>query len=222
MNGFNGSMGKAIQSLCNSRDDKIKIANLKGHDISLKNVSAVIDFSSPSTLDDLLKICLENSLPLVCGTTGFSVMQLKNLEVAANKLPLMLASNMSLGIASLKKNLSRYLSTNTIPAACKIVEIHHTKKKDSPSGTALEISKFINEFADLKINYPINIEAHRIGDHFGMHRVEFHSREGVITSFNHYAASRNIFAIGALEAAVWLQSQEFGLYSFSDFLNKKL
>ena len=88
-------MGKAIQSLCNSRDDKIKIANLKGHDISLKNVSAVIDFSSPSTLDDLLKICLENSLPLVYGTTGFSVMQLKNLEVAANKLPLMLASNMS-------------------------------------------------------------------------------------------------------------------------------
>ena len=69
---------------------QIKIANLKGHDISLKNVSAVIDFSSPSSLDDLLKICLENSLPLVCGTTGFSVMQLKNLEVAANKLPLML------------------------------------------------------------------------------------------------------------------------------------
>ena len=55
-------MGKAIQSLCHTRYDQITIANLKGHDISLKNVSAVIDFSSPSTLDDLLKICLENNI----------------------------------------------------------------------------------------------------------------------------------------------------------------
>ena len=98
---------------------------------------------------------------------------------------------------------------------------HHTNKKDSPSGTALEIVRFLENYHADKIDGLIDVKSYRIGNIFGIHRIEFKSEEG-ITNFQHIASSRDIFAIGALEAARSINSMEIGEYSFTDFLSKKL
>ena len=117
--------------------------------------------------------------------------------------------------------MEEYLLSISISSKCRIVEIHHTKKKDSPSGTALEISRFLENLFESKIDGPIEIQSHRIGNIFGMHRIEFENANGT-TTFQHIANSRNIFAKGALQASRWINSREAGEYSFADFLNKKL
>ena len=117
--------------------------------------------------------------------------------------------------------MEEYLLSISISSKCRIIEIHHTKKKDSPSGTALDISRFLENLFESKIDGPIEIQSHRIGNIFGMHRIEFENANG-ITTFQHIANSRNIFAKGALEASRWISSREAGEYSFADFLNKKL
>ena len=104
---------------------------------------------------------------------------------------------------------------------CKIVEIHHANKKDFPSGTTLEILRFLENFTKSKIESSIEVQSCRIGNNCGIHRVEFQNKEG-ITSFQHIANSRDIFAIEALNAARWIASKEVGKYMFADFLNKKL
>ena len=128
---------------------------------------------------------------------------------------------MSLGVANLKSAIEKYLISINTPVKCKIVEIHHTKKKDSPSGTAVEIVKFLENYHANKIDGLIDVESHRIGNTFGIHRVEFKSEEG-ITNFQHIASSRDVFAKGALKAARSINSMEIGEYSFADFLDKKL
>jgi 4-hydroxy-tetrahydrodipicolinate reductase len=128
---------------------------------------------------------------------------------------------MSVGIANLKSSIEQYLSSICIPSKCTIIEIHHTNKKDSPSGTAIEIQSFLENLPESSIVRPIDVQSHRIGNIFGIHRIIFENAEG-ITTFQHIANSRNIFARGALQAAKWIHSKEAGEYSFADFLNKKL
>ena len=128
---------------------------------------------------------------------------------------------MSLGIANLKSSIEKYLFSINTSVSCKIIEIHHTKKKDSPSGTALEIVRFLENYHADKIDGLIDVKSYRIGNIFGIHRIEFKSKEG-ITNFQHIASSRDIFAMGALQAARSINSMEIGEYSFADFLNKKL
>ena len=128
---------------------------------------------------------------------------------------------MSLGIANLKSSIEAYLLSRKVTSKCKILEIHHTNKKDSPSGTALEILNFLENLPESKIDGPINVQSLRVGNVFGMHRVEFENEDGV-TTFQHIANSRDVFAIGALQAARWINLKKNGQYSFADFLNKKL
>ena len=95
------------------------------------------------------------------------------------------------------------------------------KKKDSPSGTALEIVKFLENNHANKIDDLIDVKSYRIGNIFGIHRIEFESEEG-ITNFQHIASCRDVFARGALQAARLINSMEMGVHSFGDFLDKKL
>jgi 4-hydroxy-tetrahydrodipicolinate reductase len=128
---------------------------------------------------------------------------------------------MSLGISNLKSSIEQYLLSINSPAKCKIIEIHHKNKKDSPSGTAIEIQSFLENLPESKIDSHIDVESYRIGNIFGIHRIVFENAEG-ITTFQHIANSRNVFARGALQAAKWIHSKEAGEYTFADFLNKKL
>ena len=219
INGFNGNMGQAIQAHCKQYD--LKAMDFHSQDKDLNNISAVIDFSSPDGFIACANYCIENKIPLISGTTGLSDEHLEIVSTAKKSIPILLASNMSLGIANLKSSIEQYLSSISTPSKCKIIEIHHTNKKDSPSGTAIEIQSFLENLPGSKIDSPIEVQSQRIGDIFGIHRIVFNNAEGV-TTFQHIANSRNVFVRGALQAAKWIHSQEIGEYSFADFLNKKL
>ena len=212
-------MGQAIQAQCKESD--VQATDFQAATKDLNNISAVIDFSSPEGLTACINFCIENSIPLISGTTGLSAEQLETLRTAKKSIPILLASNMSLGVSNLKSSIEQYLLSITTPSKCKIIEIHHTNKKDSPSGTAIEIQSFLENLPGSKIDGPIDVHSYRIGNIFGVHRIIFENAEG-ITTFQHIANSRNVFARGALKAAKWINTKEAGEYSFADFLNKKL
>ena len=212
-------MGQAIQA--QSKQSDLKAMDFHSQEKDLNNISAVIDFSSPDGFIACANYCIENTIPLISGTTGLSDEHLEIVSTAKKSIPILLASNMSLGIANLKSSIEQYLLSISAPSKCQIIEIHHTNKKDSPSGTAIEIQSFIENLPGSKIDSPIEVQSQRIGDIFGIHRIIFKNADGV-TTFQHIANSRNVFARGALQAAKWIHSQEIGEYSFADFLNKKL
>lgn len=212
-------MGQAIQAQCKESD--VQATDFQAATKDLNNISAVIDFSSPEGLTACINFCIENSIPLISGTTGLSAEQLETLRTAKKFIPILLASNMSLGVSNLKSSIEQYLLSISTPSKCKIIEIHHTNKKDSPSGTAIEIKSFLENLPGSKIDGLIDVHAYRIGNIFGIHRIIFENAEG-ITTFQHIANSRNIFARGALKAAKWINTKHAGEYSFADFLNKKL
>ena len=212
-------MGQAIQAQCKESD--VQATDFQAATKDLNNISAVIDFSSPEGLTACINFCIENSIPLISGTTGLSAEQLETLRTAKKFIPILLASNMSLGVSNLMSSIEQYLLSISTPSKCKIIEIHHTNKKDSPSGTAIEIQSFLENLPESKIDSPIDVQSHRIGNIFGIHRIIFENAEG-ITTLQHIANSRNVFARGALQAAKWIHSKEAGEYTFADFLNKKL
>ena len=212
-------MGQAIQAQCKESD--VQATDFQAATKDLNNISAVIDFSSPEGLTACINFCIENSIPLISGTTGLSAEQLETLRTAKKFIPILLASNMSLGVSNLKSSIEQYLLSISTPSKCKIIEIHHTNKKDSPSGTAIEIKSFLENLPGSKIDGLIDVHSYRIGNIFGIHRIIFENAEG-ITTFQHIANSRNIFARGAIKAAKWINTKEAGEYSFTDFLNKKL
>ena len=213
-------MGQAIQAQCERLTD-IEVSDFQLREFDSNSISALIDFSSPDGFTVALNFCKENKIPFISGTTGLSDKHLESLSAAKKIIPILIASNMSLGIANLKSAIEKYLITINTTVKCKIVEIHHTKKKDSPSGTAIEIVKFLENYYANKIDGLIDVESHRIGNTFGIHRVELKSEEG-ITNFQHIANSRDVFAKGALQAARSINSMEIGEHSFADFLDKKL
>ena len=212
-------MGQAIQDQC--RQFNMEVFDFQAKAIKLNDISAVIDFSSPEGFVTCIDFCVENKLPFISGTTGLGEKHLDSVRIAKRSIPILLASNMSIGVANLKSSIERYLLSISTPSKCKIIEIHHLNKKDSPSGTAIEIQSFLENFSGSKIDSPVEMQSHRIGEIFGIHRIVFENEEG-ITTFQHIANSRNVFARGALQAAKWLHSKEIGEHSFDEFLNKKL
>ena len=213
-------MGQAIQAQCKKLTD-IQVSDFQAKEFDSNGISALIDFSSPDGFNIALKFCKENKIPFISGTTGLSDKNLKGLSAAKKIIPILIASNMSIGIANLKSSIEKYLVKINTSVKCKIVEIHHTKKKDFPSGTALEIVKYLENYHANKIVGLIDVKSYRIGNIFGIHRIEFKSEEG-IANFQHIASSRDVFAKGALQAARSINSMEIGEYSFADFLDKKL
>ena len=212
-------MGQAIQDQCMQFD--MEVFDFQAKAIKLNDISAVIDFSSPEGFVTCIDFCVENKLPFISGTTGLGEKHLDSVRIAKRSIPILLASNMSIGVANLKSSIERYLLSISTPSKCKIIEIHHLNKKDSPSGTAIEIQSFLENLSGSKIDSSVEMQSHRIGEIFGIHRIVFENEEG-ITTFQHIANSRNVFARGALQAAKWLHSKEIGEHSFDEFLNKKL
>ena len=213
-------MGQSIRNLLDAfPDTNVQDFKLAKKDIATQ--SLVIDFSSPDSLSEILKTCVDQELPLVIGTTGLNTNHHELINQAKQTIPILMASNMSIGIANLKQAIKNFLMSTQELFECNLVEIHHTQKADAPSGTALEIIRFLEELPDNKIKTPVTVNSHRIGKVFGAHRVEFHNPKETI-SFQHIAHSRDIFASGAIDGAVWIVSNSPGLYSFDDYLIKKL
>jgi 4-hydroxy-tetrahydrodipicolinate reductase len=172
---------------------------------------AAIDFSLPEGFDAILGLCLARGKPLVSGTTGLSEKQLATLESASARIPLVWASNFSLGVAVLHDLVER--AAHALPGwDCDIVEAHHTRKLDAPSGTALTLGAA----AALGGATP-HYASIRAGDIIGEHLVQF-ATAGERIELVHRASNRDIFARGALHVARTIQGRPPGRYRVADLL----
>lgn len=198
----------------------------------LNSCEIVIDFSLPDACEALLEAAIKTPKPLVIGTTGLNAHQLNLLKEASHKMPILYATNMSLGIALLNK-LVYQASAALDGFDIEIVEAHHKHKKDAPSGTALTLGESCARARGLDLDKvrvsgrdgnigertkdEIAVLAVRGGDIVGRHTVGFYN-DGEFIELNHTATSRNTFSKGAIRAASWLADKEAGLYSIADCL----
>jgi len=198
----------------------------------LETTDVVIDFSLPNGTEALLENAIKNPTALVIGTTGLNQHQLNLLQEASKYMPILYATNMSLGVAVLNK-LAAMASKLLNDFDVEIVEMHHRYKKDAPSGTALTLAEHIAEARGLDLDKvrvsgrdgnigertkdEIAVMALRGGDIVGRHTAGFYN-DGEFIELNHTATSRDTFAKGAIRAASWLVEQKPGLYKITDCL----
>lgn len=213
--GAQGRMGKEVFALA-SQDKSIQLIlsiSTKEEINEILPVDIMIDFSTKEALLDNLILAKKLNCPIVIGTTGFEEKERNLLIEAAQKIPVFWAPNFSLGMAALL-HVTKLLSSLLQGFTPHIEETHHTKKKDSPSGSALALKKALKQ-GNPNIN-PL-IESFRIDGVIGKHSVFFVSKEEEIT-LSHQANSRTVFAKGSLTAAKFLATQEPGLYGMNDLL----
>lgn len=241
--GANGKMGYVIQSVVAGRDDCEIVA---GVDINTESTGfpvystfgeiketadVIIDFSNPALLDSMLAFSEDKKIPVVIATTGYDDKQKKQIEKASEKCAVFFTYNMSMGInllANLAKKATEVLGSDF---DIEIVEKHHNQKIDAPSGTALMLADAICEEIDEPVKYEYDRHSKRekrtkneIGMHsvrggtiVGEHEIIFAGRDEIIT-LSHSARSKEIFAVGAVNAAVFMAGKSNGLYSMKDMI----
>lgn len=244
ISGCNGKMGRVIQSIASQREDCTVVG---GIDLNTEiqndfpvfanpeniNVEAdvIIDFSHPSLLFPLLQYGQKKGVPLVLCTTGYSNEQVEALKNASKNIPIFYSRNMSLGInllIELSKKAAKILGDDF---DIEIIEKHHNQKIDAPSGTALMLADAISAIKDKNVHYvydrhsqrkkreknEIGIHSIRGGTIVGEHDVIFAGLHETIT-LSHSAQSKEVFASGAVNAALYMANQPAGLYDMSDLL----
>ncbi|WBW99380.1 4-hydroxy-tetrahydrodipicolinate reductase [Oceanirhabdus sp. W0125-5] len=242
--GCNGTMGKVLIKECTKLENIEIVAGFdKDMNSSLpfpvysnfedikEDIDVIIDFSNPVVLESLLKFCVKRKLPLVLCTTGFSDAQIKEIESASSKTPIFFSANMSLGINLIKNLLIKATKVLYDGFDIEIIEKHHNKKVDSPSGTAYLLGDAIMDSIPEETEYvhgregyhkrekkEIGMHSLRGGTIVGEHEVIFAGNDEII-SVKHEALSKNIFAMGAFKAAKYIVKQEAGLYDMDDMLN---
>jgi len=214
--GSAGRMGKTVRGLgTNDRDIDIVAKCDLGDAIepAMRTCDVAIDFSHADAIDEICRAAFKNLKSLVIGTTGHSPQQRRTIEETARLVPIVFASNFSVGVNVLFWLTRRAAELLGPDFNSEIVETHHKKKKDAPSGTA----KAVAEILKAAQNREIPIQSIREGDVVGEHNVIFDG-PGERLELAHRAASRDIFARGALRAAKWTVGKPAGLYSMQDVL----
>lgn len=209
-----GSQGRMGKLICDSLNQKYNVVGIdKYDDLEMARESElVIDFSSGSNSVQTAIWCKEHKTKLIIGATGQSQSELKIIEEASKQIPIMKAGNFSQGIVFLKKMLK--IMHNKDIENISIIEMHHKQKKDSPSGTAIELAKTI----ETELGIKPDIFAVRGGEEIGTHEIKIYFGSEVLT-ISHQAFSRNAFAQGVMLAAKFmLKTNQSGLYSFDDLL----
>ncbi|MGL5089137.1 MAG: 4-hydroxy-tetrahydrodipicolinate reductase [Cetobacterium sp.] len=221
-----GTMGKTIKEL---GQDKIVafVDDIKNIDIN-EEIDVVIDFSHSSKLDDLIENCVNRKYPLVIATTGYTGITLDKIVKASKIIPILLSSNTSLGINAVNGILKTLVPKMESNFDIEIIEKHHNKKIDSPSGTAITLLETIQN--SLKERYSVvygregivkrnqkevGIHSIRGGTIVGEHTIIFAGEDEII-EVTHKALSKKIFAIGALKCAEFLKGKEAKLYTMED------
>ena len=182
------------------------------YDLS-EEIGVLIDFSEAKFSLKAVEYSKNLHIPLVLATTGYEDEDLNIIRKASQFIPLLQASNTSLGIAFLKKIIDLTSDSFSYFDNLEILETHHQDKKDSPSGTALDLANFLSERIKGKDSIPI--QSQRTGDTAGEHKIIL-SKEAERIELTHKALDRSIYAKGALAGAKWLNSKPNGLYSMSD------
>lgn len=178
-------------------------------------VDLVIDFSSPDMTVEALNWSVKQKVAFLSGTTGLSEGVHQKLREASSKIPVLWSANMSVGIALLTKMLRVLSSAEGFDI--QVQEIHHKRKVDAPSGTALHLQRVIESTVGRALPQPTSV---RGGGLFGEHQVLIMGEEEWI-SLEHHALNRTVFARGALQAAEFLFRQPPGLYSFEEVMDRK-
>lgn len=216
--GAAGRMGKTIGDLA-SGDPKIDIIARcdLGDPIEspMKNCDVAIDFSQADAITEICSAALQDRKALIIGTTGHSKEQRRIIEQAAHSLPIVLASNFSIGVNVLFWLTRKAAEQLGNDFNAEVVETHHKMKKDAPSGTAKTLGEILKETKKMQGEIPI--QSIREGDVVGEHTVIFNGSAERL-ELTHRAASREIFARGALRAAEWIIGKPPGLYSMQDVL----
>ena len=226
-----------IVSLTENRKINKKVSGIKPELNSInsfKKANIIIDFTVPKCTLEILKIASKQKKKVVIGTTGFTKREENLIKKFSKKIPILKAGNMSLGVnllTFLTEIASRSLGKNFLS---KVYEVHHKRKKDYPSGTALMLGRGValgknKDFYSLigkkylnKKSFPygrkINFNSIRKGEVIGEHQVTFSNGKEIVT-LNHESFDRALYSEGALEAAKWLINRKPGLYSMRDILN---
>ena len=248
LSGCNGRMGRAITDICEKKENMKIVAGFDVNSVKLADfpvyadpmeytggADVVIDFSNVSCTDSLLKYCIDNKTPVVICTTGHSPEQLAQIGAAATQIPVFRSGNMSVGINLLMDLLRKCGSVLGDGYDVKIIEKHHNQKLDAPSGTALMLADAVASALPYKAEYTydrherrekrpqheIGIHAVRGGTIVGEHTVMFAGRDEII-ELKHTALSREVFAVGAVDAAAFLAEQtKAGLYDMSHVIAAK-
>ena len=245
MNGCNGAMGQSITKIVAEDAEAVIVAGVDPFDgkendypvfksLAECDVEAdvIIDFSATAAVDALLEQAVEKKLPIVLCTTGLSEEQLEKVRETSKQIAILKSANMSLGInllLKLVKEASKVLAEADFDI--EIVEKHHNKKVDAPSGTALALADSINEAMNEQYDYvydrsqvrqrrekkELGISAVRGGTIVGEHEVIFAGMDEVI-EFKHTAYSKAVFAKGSVSAAKFLAGRRPGLYDMSDVI----
>jgi 4-hydroxy-tetrahydrodipicolinate reductase len=228
IHGAGGRMGQALLRLCAQREDCRVVAAVSARAPSQRVVEGVphfaaaelggapdfdvaIDFSLPAGFDAILAACLARDAGLVSGTTGLSEAQHAAIRAAGERIGVLWSANFSLGVALLEELVER--AAGALHGwDCDIVEMHHTRKLDAPSGTALALGA-----AAQRAGAQPRYSSVRAGDIVGEHLVQF-TTAGERIELVHRASNRDIFASGALHAARALAGREAGAYRLRDVL----
>ena len=242
ISGYSGSMGKVLtkcanedselEIVCGSSKDDLDVPFKTYHKMSEVEELAdvIIDFSHHSTIEDTLSYAIKTKTPIVIATTGFNDEELTKIKKASNIIPIFHSSNMSLGVNVLVK-LVKEAAKSLNGFDIEIIEKHHNKKLDAPSGTAVMIANGVKEVlpdseyiygrhgrSDKRSSNEIGIHAIRGGTIVGEHTTIFAGHDEVV-EIKHTAQSKDIFAKGAIAAAKFLVKQEAGYYNMNNMLD---
>ena len=241
LSGCLGRMGKAITNIVSETENAqivcgVDIANgdcaypvYNNFSQVTEHVDVIIDFSHPSVFPALLSFAKEKHLPVIFATTGLSPEQREEMKIAAADIPVFFSANMSLGINLLIRLAKQAAVILEDKFDIEIIEKHHNRKLDAPSGTALAIADAISESLTCEPEYVYDRhsvrkqrEKHEIGLHairggtiVGEHDVLFAGPDELIT-LSHSATSREVFAQGAVRAALFMNGKPNGFYSMDD------
>ena len=245
IHGCNGHMGQVVRQIADADPDVNVIAGIDSaadketgfpvfasvNDCHM-SADAIIDFSTASAVDDLLSYGVKTGTPMVICTTGLSDSQLDALKAASGKVAVLRSANMSVGVNTIMKLVAEAAKIlNPAGFDIEIMDMHHNRKLDAPSGTAIALADSANEALGGKMNYvfdrsgkrekrdvnDIGFAALRGGTVVGEHEVIFAGQDEVV-KITHSAFSRDIFAKGAVAAAKFIAGRKPGLYDMSDVI----
>jgi len=242
--GCNGYMGRVVTDMVANDQDMIITAGIDidtkkqntypvytGLDDITEKADVLLDFSKPAALTGILKYALSNKTPIILCATGYSQEQLADIDKTSGQIPVFRSGNMSLGINLLTDLIKRAGTVLGEDFDIEIVERHHRRKVDAPSGTAILLADAVAETMPGKPEYiyereskrkprsnnEIGISAVRGGTIVGIHDVIFAGEDEII-ELRHTASSRNVFASGAIKAAKYMQNKQPGMYTMKDLL----
>lgn len=242
VHGITGHMGQIVYSLVQSGYEGSTFAGGVSPDVETETAElfrsfnsckaesdVVVDFSFHTGVKDLMDYCISMKLPVVVATTGHTAEEKAIIEKASQSIPVFYSANMSVGVAVLA-DIAKKAAAAFPDADIEIVETHHNRKVDVPSGTALLLANSIKEArpqAVYNIGRPengkrtkeeIGIHSLRMGNYFGRHEIHISTGSETLTLV-HEAHNRTLFAEGALKAAAFLIGKKSGLYNMKDLMS---